>query len=804
MGRLALACLAPLLCFALVETALRAAGYGHSASFFVKAADGDSYVTNPRFTWRFMSPERAWAPLPQSVAAKKTDGVFRIVVLGGSAAQGTPDDVFGFHRFLGTMLSHGFPETQFEIINAAVTAVNSPVVRTVARDCVRHVPDLFIVYMGNNEMIGPYAGGFPRLSPGLSRRLVRVGFSLRATRTGQAVARLFTSRRPPARLDGMGLFLERQIPIRDPMLARVHADFRVNLTDICRTATKAGVPVVLCTPACNLADCPPFASLHPAALSEADRTRWQGLFNRGTQALGEGKTIEAIANFEAAAAVDDGYAELHYCLGQGLLATGQTNAARKHLLRARDLDALRFRPDSQIAEIIKSVAQEQADCGVFLVDAEAAFAASPLAKQGLPGHKLFYEHVHMTPAGNYLLATCVYEQVIRILPGKRTDEAGPPPLSEERCRERCGLTAWDEYRMAKSITAMTSRPPFSRQYGHAERQALREKQVATMAQRDATPAALASARQAYMDALEGEPDHPSLRAGFARLLTETGDLDGAVREWRRLLDRFPDEDAWRIELGIALGGQGKSEEAIAEFRRCATETTRQQANVAFNLGSAMLQCGREDEALEQFGLTLAARPDTAAAEANTGAVWLQRKEFARAIAHFRKAIAIDPKSASTHSNLGLALAQTGDLDAAVLELNAALSLNARYEPAYRNLERVHTARGAREAALSLYRQAIAQMPDFAYAHFRVGALLATQADTAGAAAAFAEAFRMDPDNVENAHNLGVALMQLGQRAEAMDAFRHVLSIRPTYAPTLRILKRSMQKPSVIPVEPRRD
>ena len=97
-------------------------------------------------------------PIPAILAAKPA-GKVRIFVLGGSAAMGTPDPSFNFGQILGVMLREQYPGVQFEVVNGAMTAINSYVVREIARDCAAREPDLFVVYMGNNEVIGPYGPG---------------------------------------------------------------------------------------------------------------------------------------------------------------------------------------------------------------------------------------------------------------------------------------------------------------------------------------------------------------------------------------------------------------------------------------------------------------------------------------------------------------------------------------------------------------------------------------------------------------------------------------------------------------------
>ena len=56
----------------------------------------------------------------------------------------------------------------FEVVNTAVTAINSHVVREIASDLEEIESDLWIVYMGNNEVYGPF--GAWELSLGLFRR----------------------------------------------------------------------------------------------------------------------------------------------------------------------------------------------------------------------------------------------------------------------------------------------------------------------------------------------------------------------------------------------------------------------------------------------------------------------------------------------------------------------------------------------------------------------------------------------------------------------------------------------------------
>ena len=148
----------PLLFFGLLEAGLRIGGYGYPTNFFVGPDANGAYTPNTWFGWRFF-PETLYRKPAHSLVSAKPAGTIRIFVLGSSAAFGVPDPSFSFGRILEVMLGQRYPDVKFEVVNAAMAAINSHVVLDIARDCATHEPDLFVVYMGNNEVIGPYGPG---------------------------------------------------------------------------------------------------------------------------------------------------------------------------------------------------------------------------------------------------------------------------------------------------------------------------------------------------------------------------------------------------------------------------------------------------------------------------------------------------------------------------------------------------------------------------------------------------------------------------------------------------------------------
>ena len=230
--RIAAATLVPLFLLGLLELGLRLSGYGYSTRLFLplRIAGEEFLVPNGKFTHRFFPPALARAPLASRMAAQKPRGTYRIFLLGESAAYGDPDPSFGVGRCMEALLEERYPASRFEVVNVAITAINSHVILPIARECARHDGDLWVVYMGNNEMIGPYGAGtvFGEKAPDL--QFVRSVLALKTTRVGQLMDQLVTGLRgdsaAPKSWDGIAMFSKNQLRYDDPKRLKASASER--------------------------------------------------------------------------------------------------------------------------------------------------------------------------------------------------------------------------------------------------------------------------------------------------------------------------------------------------------------------------------------------------------------------------------------------------------------------------------------------------------------------------------------------------------------------------------------------------
>jgi len=589
---------------------------------------------------------------------------------------GMPNPAFSFARLLEVMLGARYPDVRFEVVNTAMTAINSHVAIEIVKDCASHRPDLFVVYMGNNEVVGPYGPGtvFQRWLPG--RAMARAAIWVKSTRVGQCLNQLverFGRDDTPAAWKGMEMFLGNRLAADDPRLAQVYENFRRNLADLVRVAQRAGAAVVLSTVAVNLKDCPPLASMHRVDLSPQDLARWETLYRDGAAWEAQGEFQKAIEAWEAAARIDDRHAELQFRLARRLAAMGRLAEARARYAYARDLDVLRFRADSKINATIRAVAEECKNDKVHLVDAEQALAGSVSATGGIPGSELFHEHVHLTFEGNYLLAKAVLEGVSDCLPEEiRSRPKGPVP-TKNQCAEALALTPWDEFHMAEVMAEVTSRPPFTNQLDHALRQAAARERVEGLRRRALAPEGLREAVRIYQTALAKRPDDWRLHDRFACLAELCGRRDLAVGHRRVVLQQFPWLVDRRVQLAETLLNQGDLDAAVAEFSRALKFDSR-HAEAHNGLAMALILRGDLEPAVEHLHEALRLRPDYFEAEINLGMALSQQGRLDEAVARFSAAQQIDPRRPDSHINLANVLFRQGKMDAAITHWREAVRL----------------------------------------------------------------------------------------------------------------------------------
>jgi tetratricopeptide (TPR) repeat protein len=790
--RLAVTVGAPLAFFAFLELSLRLIGYGYPTAFLLPASqDGQKvFVQNNQFGWRFFGPQMSRLPEPLALTQAKAPDTVRVLVFGESAAAGEPQPEFGLPRMLNAMLSLRHPGVRFEVVNAAMTAINSHTVRAIARDCARADGDIWVLYMGNNEVIGPFGAGTVFGSRTLPLPVIRTALAAKSTRTGQLSESLLRwARKSRPEMDewgGMAMFLAQQVRADDPRMNSVYHHFERNLADIIRAGRRNGAGLVVSTVAVNLKDCPPLASAHRPRLSEPEKRKWELLYQLGFKSQDAGNSQEAAERFHEAAQIDDTFADLPFRQGQCALALRDLRAAQGYFRVARDLDTLRFRCDSKLNELTRHATSNREDDHILLADAERAFAEQ--SPDGLPGQDLFYEHVHLTFAGNYLLARTIAGQVGKLLPErvKARGEANQPWPSVADCARRLAWSDWDQARALSAITARLSQPPFTAQLGHDTQMRCLKASLEALA--PATHSAgISNALRACESALAALPDDGPLYTQLESLKNASGDLPGATAAARREVELLLSDPVGWHRLGSILLRQQRFEDASAAFHR-AFQLDPQDVESLQNLAQSLAALGRHEDAIREYRRALAMKPHFGLAWIGLGQVLEKLGRKAEAEDCYHRALSNTVRRLADLTQLADFCYGRKWLDAAVYYFDEAIRLSPLDA-------RLHI--GAAESLATLGRsaeaaqhsaEAVRLAPGLARAHLTYGIVLGQQGQLAEATKQLREALRLQPEMLDARLNLAVALTREGHLDEAYAQLQAVLQRSPTNELALKYIQ----------------
>src|SRR6185437_12682560 len=727
--RLVAMVLSPLVGVLLLEVTWRIAGYGYPTTFFLETNINERtvLVENAKFGLRFFPPALARSPAPIVMPADKPVNSYRIFLLGESAALGDPEPAYGFGRYLEVLLRERYPGTRFDVICVAMTAINSHAILPIARECARHQGDLWVIYMGNNEMMGPFGAGavFGSRAPRLD--LIRASLALKTTRVGQMLdaflSQLGSRASSPDRWQGMRMFMDHQIRPDDARRRRVYQNFKRNLDDILRAGEDAGLKVILSTAAGNLKDCGPFASLSASDLNEERRQTWGQFYSQGKSFESLGEFSEAIAKYSEAARIDHTFAELQFRLGHCYLALTNSDQARACFERSRDLDCLPFRADSKLNAIIKQAGVEHSARGVQLFDGVGALSAQ--APQGIPGNELFFEHVHLNFEGNYLLARAMAKEIAPILPRTITDHnTSGEWASIELCDRRLALTDWNRFQVYQSILARVSDAPFTNQLAYLLRTRIYSEKLLELKSR-MTPESFAIAKDVYRAALADRPDDYLIHEKFAEFLEMTGRQTEAGVEWQRACELLPHHFMPFFRLGKLRGRQGKFQDASILLSRAVTM-----------------------------------RPDFVEGLDELGRALFKQGKFAEALACYQNALRQQPANATTHYQIADVQAARGRREEALKSLREAVRLRPGYWEARYLLGVELALRGDIPGAKDQFSEVVRLNPRYALAHLNLGVAFAHEGRIAAALAEFQETLRLDPGNKSaQQHIEGLQLLQ---------------------------------------------
>jgi Tfp pilus assembly protein PilF len=194
---------------------------------------------------------------------------------------------------------------------------------------------------------------------------------------------------------------------------------------------------------------------------------------------------------------------------------------------------------------------------------------------------------------------------------------------------------------------------------------------------------LSLSARAYRQALELDPDRPSIREHFGKLLRDLGRLDESEKELRLAVEQTdPDDLRTRASLAQTLILEGKTEEAGKLVSELLAKDPK-NPDVLQARGMWLIAVGRVDEAAG--ALTDAAKGLDADPLVDLAMAWIQKGEPARAQAAAEQALQRTPGQPWAESVLGHALVLQGRREDGLAALKRAVAARPKRPQAWMSL-----------------------------------------------------------------------------------------------------------------------
>ncbi|PIS44151.1 MAG: hypothetical protein COT22_12065 [Ignavibacteria bacterium CG08_land_8_20_14_0_20_37_9] len=368
--------LLPVIVIILLEFTLRTFNYGRNIETWIPyhpELPGKLVLNIEVASKYFLTTKGIPSSIFDPFDAVKKPGTFRVFVLGESSAAGFPYEPTGsYSRYIRDRLQLVYPKQNIEVVNVSMAAINSIVIKDMLPEILKQDPDLILLYVGHNEYYGVFGAASQSLFAG-NKTMVSAMLYLNEFKTVQLLRNMFNTVsfwfKGKGKDNGATLMARMAsnnlVPYKSKLYQAGLTQFEGELSDIIQMIKEKNVPLIMGTLTSNLKDQPPFISINEKESESADN---------------------------------------YYKLAQESLKNGNAVEAKKLFIKAKELDALRFRAPEEMNDIIKELAGRNQ---IPLVDFESAFNNE--SENDIVGNNLMVDHLHPTLHGYQIFGKLFFE-----------------------------------------------------------------------------------------------------------------------------------------------------------------------------------------------------------------------------------------------------------------------------------------------------------------------------------------------------------------------------------------------------------
>jgi tetratricopeptide (TPR) repeat protein len=263
-------------------------------------------------------------------------------------------------------------------------------------------------------------------------------------------------------------------------------------------------------------------------------------------------------------------------------------------------------------------------------------------------------------------------------------------------------------------------------------------------------------------------------------LAEAGRYPELETRARAMLLRHPTFAAAHTALAMARFANGLERNVAACRRAIALDPTRGRPHQ--DLGLALVGLGRREEALASLGRAVELDPGLTDAHIHLGDALRALGRVQEAATSYRRALDLRPEDAELHAKLGEALLAGWRSDEAAASCRRALELNPDHVDAHYTLGNALLDLSRWEEAEACYRRVLERQPQHAEAANNLGCTLRLQRRGVEAAACARRALKIKPTLAASHLLLAELHADAGRFVEAEASFKRALAIDPGAAP----------------------
>jgi len=219
-------------------------------------------------------------------------------------------------------------------------------------------------------------------------------------------------------------------------------------------------------------------------------------------------------------------------------------------------------------------------------------------------------------------------------------------------------------------------------------------------------------------------------------------------------------------LGTALAESNRTDEAIGHFS-AALKILPGYENACYNLGLALLTNGSYDEAIFYFLKYLKMCPDDAEGYHGIGLAYFHQGKIDKSLENYFKALDIEPEFADVHFGLGINYVFQGNYEDAIKHYYEVLRIKPDYNDAHINLGNIYFNHGKIDMAIGHYAAVLKNKPNHMTAYLNLGAAMLRKGNIQEAVSIFQKANKIKPDDIKIQGTLKKAL-EILKRSKALN------------------------------------